>query len=437
MEFKYGKVWEIEDARVRTLNEKRCELNDISARMEIAYSHSVVTPISINNYLIQIENLESEIGGFRPERLNPFDRAVFMDISGNVRKHRALYDFYYSQEKSIGLEQLLDIFFGYGAYNRLISLRSKRGFQSIDSFVEAFFPFWSREVRDDILFSSCQRISRRFSNLRKAKYRELDKIAKGVISWFSERGVFVDEKGIVYGFSPHDEETHGTFDRDSGAILLNPNNIILYRKKDSSFAVNSSLAISVFVHELSHKVHADYSSRFFPDGLNDRSSEDPSGFCKLQQEGSAMVNEHFFLSIGTKYFSEEQLSLARKYFRACLPLKADFILASILHQEDVLASKTKRSENSGDFKEKLFRLSGVKRYSIDQDSFNPSLSELFSLANYSEGFYRMKKLDEDLRRKGVSDELRFFSRFAGFWSDFDAFRYFVNNVFVPEFSRTN
>ncbi|MEM4181894.1 MAG: hypothetical protein QXX68_01940 [Candidatus Pacearchaeota archaeon] len=112
MEFKYGKVWEIEDDKVRELNEKRCELNDLSSRMETAYSYfyATVTPTSIERYLSQIENLENEISGFRKDRLNPFDRAVFMDISGNARKHRALYDFYYNQEKNIGLEQLLDIF---------------------------------------------------------------------------------------------------------------------------------------------------------------------------------------------------------------------------------------------------------------------------------------------------------------------------------------
>ncbi|MEM4181895.1 MAG: hypothetical protein QXX68_01945 [Candidatus Pacearchaeota archaeon] len=245
------------------------------------------------------------------------------------------------------------------------------------------------------------------------------------------------ERELTYGFLPYEEENQGKFDKNSGAILINPTSIIIYREDNSSFGINSSLAIPVSVHELSHKVHTEYSSKFFPNGLNDRFSEDNSGFYDLQQEGNAMFNEQLFLSEGGKYFFEKELALARKYFRAYLPLKADFILASILRQEDVLVNKTKRSKNSEDFKEKLVFLSGVKRYSIDQDSFNFCLSELFSLANYSEGFYRMKKLDDDLRKKGVSDDLRFFSRFAGFWADFNAFRYFVNDVFVPEFSRGN
>ena len=434
--------WQIEDAKVKALDDLRVGLNTTCARAmyqidtDSAYYLSSQTIFKIDKQLRFLGKKLKDINKLKNKHLNPFDILILQDVEKNFNDLFIYHDFFNNPKTKLKFESFFSRLIGRkDAYKEYLQMLSPKNYphEELDRQSELYHELTMRQVFPELILNNTTK-NEKFKELANKLESQLKQDAEFSIEFYKSIGLNGLEN-ISSDFSPY---PFSFSDDINELVALNPDKLLCYRDKDGNYKFSNIDSKITLVHEFGHNLHS-LLSKNLPEGLHGNSEQFLIYHHGISLEGVALATEDFAVEYMENNrenfnFSDEDLDKARLQKIGYLAKKVPMIVFNLLekreYQEELSAYIPPQFKKHA--RVALEEISNTRRVKTDHIIFDDiPFDEIMSRVRYIEGDKRIQPIVEKMKDKGYGANVILPALFHGCWSDVKAQEKFIFDLYLP------
>ncbi len=438
--------WQIEDAKVKALDDLRVELNILASREQTQAISGYVSLTTIGKLGKKIKETRRQINSYSQggRKLNLFDKLVFRDIKRNVEVINIYYDYFHNPKNEMNFVSFFSNLMGNkSAYYDYLQMMNPDNYphEELDRRNELSNIIFNNEVDNTMIFNPLSS-NETLKEIKKSLMEKFSENKSFIESFYKYNGLDVSKVHVDISST---EDGRDFFENILRTIALNSEDFFCYKDKEGKIKIDDLCAKIALTHEYAHAIHFNLSQNM-PNGLRTKSEDNLLYNQRILEEGISQSSELFMQdhiaekqqALGLSNEEVERASLDNKCVLARLLPNLVWNLLQHRELEEELNPKIPKQ-----FK-KLTRvvfeeISGMKR--LRKDPFFLDILPFFEFVDsslvYIEGSRRIYPVVKKMKSQGYGTNTILPALFHGCWSDVKAQEKFIFDLYLPRLKSEN